>query len=101
MHRRLAESGTPHAVRLFARHRRRRSSIRRTSAGCGRSIFSSDDQLLTLAMGGGPDPETWALARQVGAPIVNHIVGNTAGNRDDGQGRADEARTTNTSTARS
>jgi 5-methylthioadenosine/S-adenosylhomocysteine deaminase len=40
--------------------------------------FSSDDQLLTLAMGGGPDATTWALAREVGAPIVNHIVGNPA-----------------------
>jgi 5-methylthioadenosine/S-adenosylhomocysteine deaminase len=36
--------------------------------------FSSDDQLLTLAMGGGPDANIWALAREVGAPIVNHIV---------------------------
>ena len=41
--------------------------------------FSSSDQLLTLAMGGGLDPNTWALARQVGAPIVNHVVGNAAG----------------------
>jgi len=40
--------------------------------------FSSDDQLLTLAMGGGPDAKIWALAREVGAPIVNHIVGNAA-----------------------
>jgi 5-methylthioadenosine/S-adenosylhomocysteine deaminase len=38
--------------------------------------FSSDDQLLTLAMGGGLDADAWALARQVGAPIVNHVVGN-------------------------
>jgi cytosine/adenosine deaminase-related metal-dependent hydrolase len=41
--------------------------------------FSSSDQLLTLAMGGGLDRNTWALAREVGAPIVNHVVGNTAG----------------------
>ena len=41
--------------------------------------FSSADQLLTLAMGGGVDAATWALARSVGAPIVNHVVGNTAG----------------------
>jgi 5-methylthioadenosine/S-adenosylhomocysteine deaminase len=40
--------------------------------------FSSSDQLLTLAMGGGLDRNTWALARDVGAPIVNHVVGNTA-----------------------
>ena len=39
--------------------------------------FSSNDQLLTLAMGGGLDASTWALAREVGAPIVNHVVGNS------------------------
>src|SRR5437762_5392018 len=33
--------------------------------------FSSNDQLLTLAMGGGLDASTWALAREVGAPIGN------------------------------
>ena len=38
--------------------------------------FSSEDQLLTLAMGGGADASIWALAREVGAPIVNHVVGN-------------------------
>jgi cytosine/adenosine deaminase-related metal-dependent hydrolase len=38
--------------------------------------FSSSDQLLTLAMGGGLDASTWALAREIGAPIVNHVVGN-------------------------
>jgi cytosine/adenosine deaminase-related metal-dependent hydrolase len=43
-----------------------------------KQYFSSDDQLLTLAMGGGPDADIWALARDVGAPIVNHIVGNSA-----------------------
>jgi 5-methylthioadenosine/S-adenosylhomocysteine deaminase len=41
--------------------------------------FASKEQLLTLAMGGGLDANTWALAREVGAPIVNHVVGNTAG----------------------
>ncbi len=41
--------------------------------------FASKDQLLTLAMGGGLDQNTWALAREVGAPIVNHVVGNSAG----------------------
>src|SRR6185295_4845851 len=43
-----------------------------------KQFFSSEDQLLTLAMGGGPDANIWALAREVGAPIVNHIVGNSA-----------------------
>ena len=41
--------------------------------------FASKDQLLTLAMGGGLDQATWALAREIGAPIVNHVVGNSAG----------------------
>jgi cytosine/adenosine deaminase-related metal-dependent hydrolase len=41
--------------------------------------FASADQLLTLAMGGGLDMSTWALAREVAAPIVNHVVGNSAG----------------------
>jgi len=41
--------------------------------------FASNDQLLTLAMGGGLDQGTWALAREIGAPIVNHVVGNSAG----------------------
>src|SRR5262249_27516563 len=41
-------------------------------------FFSSDDQLLTLGMGGGPVANVWSLAREVGVPIVNHIVGNSA-----------------------
>ena len=43
-----------------------------------RQYFASDDQLLTLAMGGGLDEAAWRLAREVGAPIVNHVVGNPA-----------------------
>jgi cytosine/adenosine deaminase-related metal-dependent hydrolase len=43
-----------------------------------RQYFASPDQLVTLAMGGAPDADTWKLAREVGAPIVNHVVG-TAG----------------------
>jgi cytosine/adenosine deaminase-related metal-dependent hydrolase len=39
-------------------------------------FFSSKDQLLTLAMGGGPNASTWMLAREIGVPIVNHVVGN-------------------------
>jgi 5-methylthioadenosine/S-adenosylhomocysteine deaminase len=39
--------------------------------------FSSDDQLLTLAMGGNANADVWRLAREVKAPIVNHIVGNS------------------------
>jgi 5-methylthioadenosine/S-adenosylhomocysteine deaminase len=40
--------------------------------------FSSTDQLLTLALGGGVSESTWALAREVGASIVSHVVGNPA-----------------------
>ena len=43
-----------------------------------KQYFSSDDQVLTLAMGGGPNATIWSLAREVGVPIVNHVVGNPA-----------------------
>jgi cytosine/adenosine deaminase-related metal-dependent hydrolase len=39
--------------------------------------FSSGDQLLTLGMGGGLNANVWSLAREVGVPIVNHVVGNS------------------------
>ena len=37
--------------------------------------FSSNDQLLTLALATGPNPEHWAIAREVGAPITLHVNG--------------------------
>jgi cytosine/adenosine deaminase-related metal-dependent hydrolase len=37
--------------------------------------FSSDDQLLTLAMAAGGNPRDWAIAREVGAFISVHVVG--------------------------
>ena len=37
--------------------------------------FSSDDQLLTLALAAGPNPAHWAVAREVGAPITIHMNG--------------------------
>ena len=37
--------------------------------------FSSDDQLLTLAMAAGTNTEHWAVAREVGAPITLHVNG--------------------------
>jgi 5-methylthioadenosine/S-adenosylhomocysteine deaminase len=40
----------------------------------GKQYFSSDDQLLTLALGDATNAEHWKLARSVGAPIVSHIV---------------------------
>jgi 5-methylthioadenosine/S-adenosylhomocysteine deaminase len=43
-----------------------------------KQFFSSEDQLLTLALGGGPNAMMWGLAREVGVPIVNHVVGNPA-----------------------
>src|SRR5579864_2812706 len=39
-----------------------------------KQYFSSDDQLLTLALGDETDADRWKLARSVGAPIVSHIV---------------------------
>ncbi|HEY7299615.1 MAG TPA: amidohydrolase family protein [Xanthobacteraceae bacterium] len=42
--------------------------IRRLKA----SYFGSNDQLLTLALGTGPDPKLYALAREVGVPCVMH-----------------------------
>lgn len=44
-----------------------------------RQYFSSADQLMTLALHTGPNPDNWALARSVGAPIVSHIVGSQFG----------------------
>ena len=37
--------------------------------------FSSEDQLLTLAMAAGANPAHWAVARAVGAPITLHVNG--------------------------
>ena len=40
-----------------------------------KQYFSSDSQLLTLAMGASLEPTEWAVARSVGAPIITHVVG--------------------------
>ena len=48
-----------------------------------RSYFSSKDQLLTLALGAGPDPKVFALAREVGVPIIVHVR-NVLPQRNDG-----------------
>jgi len=40
-----------------------------------RQHFSSSDQLLTLAMATGADAASWAVARDVGAPITLHVNG--------------------------
>jgi cytosine/adenosine deaminase-related metal-dependent hydrolase len=40
-----------------------------------RQHFSSSDQLLTLAMATGADASSWAVARDVGAPITLHVNG--------------------------
>lgn len=39
-----------------------------------KQYFSSEDQLLTLALGDATNADHWKLARSVGAPIVSHIV---------------------------
>src|SRR5262249_60003594 len=49
-----------------------------------RSYFNSSDQLLTLALGAPPDPKMFALAREVGVPIVVHVR-NVLPQRNDGE----------------
>jgi cytosine/adenosine deaminase-related metal-dependent hydrolase len=41
--------------------------------------FSSNDQLVTLALNTGTNPDHWKLARSVGVPITSHIVGDRFG----------------------
>jgi 5-methylthioadenosine/S-adenosylhomocysteine deaminase len=48
-----------------------------------RTYFSSRDQLLTLALGIGPDPKMFQVARDNGVPVVAHLR-NTLPQRDDG-----------------
>jgi cytosine/adenosine deaminase-related metal-dependent hydrolase len=57
--------GTPGAKNQFPQ------DIRRLR----RQYFSSSDQLLTLAMATAPDLPSWAVAREVGAPITMHVNG--------------------------
>ncbi|MEA2960113.1 MAG: 5-methylthioadenosine/S-adenosylhomocysteine deaminase, partial [Alphaproteobacteria bacterium] len=47
------------------------------------TYFSSRDQLLTLALGIGPDPKMFQVARDNGVPVVAHLR-NTLPQRDDG-----------------
>src|SRR6516162_5724924 len=49
-----------------------------------RTYFASKEQLLTLALGAGPEPKMFALAREVGVPIVVHLR-NVLPERDDGE----------------
>jgi cytosine/adenosine deaminase-related metal-dependent hydrolase len=48
-----------------------------------RTYFSSKDQLLTLALGVGPDPQMFQVARDNDVPVVTHLR-NTLPQRDDG-----------------
>ena len=48
-----------------------------------RTHFSSKDQLLTLALGIGPDPKMFQIARDNDVPVVSHLR-NTLPQRDDG-----------------
>jgi cytosine/adenosine deaminase-related metal-dependent hydrolase len=45
--------------------------------------FSSNDQLLTLALNTGTNADHWRLARSVGVPITSHIVGDRFGSLED------------------
>jgi cytosine/adenosine deaminase-related metal-dependent hydrolase len=58
-------SGTAGPSNLFPQDIRRLRS----------QFFSSDDQLLTLAMAADINPADWAIAREVGAPITVHVNG--------------------------
>jgi 5-methylthioadenosine/S-adenosylhomocysteine deaminase len=49
-----------------------------------RTYFNSRDQLLALALGAPPDPKMFALAREVGVPIVVHVR-NVLPQRNDGE----------------
>jgi 5-methylthioadenosine/S-adenosylhomocysteine deaminase len=42
-----------------------------------RTYFSSKDQLLTLALTANLNAPVFALAREIGVPVVQHLVGNT------------------------
>src|SRR6516165_110276 len=42
-------------------------------------FFSSNDQLVTLALNTGTNADHWKLAREVNVPITSHIVGNSFG----------------------
>jgi len=58
--------------------------------------FSSDDQLLTLALNGGLERSNWALARQTGVPIIDHVTNPTAVGNLEAFGRAGLMRSDNT-----
>lgn len=49
-----------------------------------RTYFNSKDQLLTLALGAGPDPKMFALARENDVPMVIHLR-NVLPQRNDGE----------------
>jgi 5-methylthioadenosine/S-adenosylhomocysteine deaminase len=54
-------------------------------ARLNKTYFSSKDQLLTLALGIGPDPKQFQAARDNDVPVVAHLR-NTLPQRDDGRG---------------
>ena len=57
--------------------------------------FSSDDQLLTLALNGGLERSAWELARQTGVPIVDHVTNPGAVAKLEALGRAGLMRSDN------
>ena len=70
----LRESGR-RAVFAYAAGAGPASQFPRDIVRLRKQYFSSNDQLLTLALNAQPDEEQWKLARSVGAPIVSHIIG--------------------------
>src|SRR5215467_9111726 len=50
--------------------------------------FSSDDQLLTLALHTGLDAKLWKVGRDAGVPIISHATNTSAGRQLEELGRA-------------
>jgi 5-methylthioadenosine/S-adenosylhomocysteine deaminase len=74
----LKESGR-RAVYAFAAGSQKTSQFPQDIVRLRKQYFSSDDQLLTLGISTGTNPDHWKLARSVNANIYSHIVGDRFG----------------------
>jgi 5-methylthioadenosine/S-adenosylhomocysteine deaminase len=86
----LAESGI-RAVFAYSRGQGPAAQYPKDLARLQRTYFSSRDQLLTLALGGGADRGLFELARAAGVPMVVHLR-NVLPQRNDGDKLAELAR---------
>jgi len=55
-------------------------------------FFSSNDQLVTLALNTNTNPDHWKLAREVNVPITSHIVGDRFGALEEFDGTGQRVR---------